>query len=803
MSIIDCIKSGIFFLDGGTGSMLQRRGLKPGELPETWNAINPREIVGLHKMYYEAGSHAVVTNTFGANGLKFDGKSGNFSVDRIVKAAVACAKEAREVVCNGQRERFVALDIGPLGRLLSPAGELPFERAVELFSEVVCAGRDAGADLVFIETMSDCYETKAAVLAAKENCNLPIFVSNVYGMNGKTLSGTTPEAMIAMLEALGVDALGINCSLGPSQMLELLPKFINFSSLPVIVKPNAGLPHSKNGEAIYDISADVFAKVMRRIAEGGASIIGGCCGTTPEYISALVRETKAVRKIMPEIKKHTVVSSYAKAVCFTERPVLIGECINPTGRIKLKEALRNDDIEYVVKESLRQKTYGVHIVDVNVGLPGLDEASVLEKCVREIQSVCNLPLQLDTSNVSAMEKAMRIYNGKPLINSVNGSKESMAAIFPLVKKYGGVVICLTLDEGGIPQSALERYAIAKRILQEACAFGILPQDLIFDPLAMTISSEAKAAMVVLDTLKLIRQNLNCACSLGISNISFGLPHRENVNASFFTMALAQGLNAAIINPYSPKMRDAYHSFMALSGLDENCKEYIQYSKEEGEEHGIAKKAETQETRDLPNGLFSAIISGLPKESVLAARTELEEKHTSPFTLINEQIIPALDAVGRDFENDAIFLPQLLMSAQAAKAAFEAIKEFIPSSKKRGPSVVLATVKGDIHDIGKNIVRTLLENYGYDVIDLGRDVAPDVIVKTVLLHKVKLLGLSALMTTTVPAIHETIRLLREKKLDCRVVVGGAVLTAEYAKETGADFYAKNAMDTVRYAQEILS
>ena len=798
MDIQALLKQGLLYLDGGTGTSLQAMGLQPGELPETWNITKPQEIIALHRAYYEAGSHIVCTNTFGANRLKFDGKDGRFSVQQVVTAAVNCAKQAAQQARGGQAQRFVALDIGPLDKLLAPLGDMPFKTAVELFAEVVRAGTDAGADLVLVETMNDCYETKAAVLAVKENCTLPLFVSNVYDEGGKLMSGANPEAMVAMLEGLGADVIGINCSLGPDRMLELLPRFVAAASVPILVKPNAGLPRAENGKTVYDVDADQFADTMRSIAHQGGAVVGGCCGTTPAYIKALVQATAGIVPQPVTAKKLTVISSYTHAVAFGGAPVLIGERINPTGKKRFKEALRQHDIAYILKEGVSQQEKGVHLLDVNVGLPEIDEQEMLASCVYELQSVCDLPLQLDTSNTAAMGAAMRIYNGKPMINSVNGSAESMDAIFPLVQKYGGVVVCLTLDESGIPDSAQGRFAVAQRIVHRAAEYGIGVNDLIFDPLAMTISSDNHAAQVTLDTIPLIKK-LGAKCSLGVSNISFGLPNRDFITATFFTMALMRGLDAAIMNPYADEMKKAYHSYMALAGLDENCSQYIAYAQ------GITTTQTSTATQAAAtaqaDGLQGAIIRGLTQQAAQLAEKELKTR--PPLEVINQQIVPALDVVGRGFEAKTVFLPQLLMSAEAAKAAFEQARHKMPATDEVGPTIILATVKGDIHDIGKNIVKALLENYGYKVIDLGRDVPPEAIVKAAVEQNVKLVGLSALMTTTVPAMEETIQLLRKEKPDCLVMVGGAVLTQEYADMIGADFYGKNAMESVRYAEQVFA
>ncbi len=799
MKLMELVKNGIFYLDGGTGSYLQARGLKPGEKPEMWNLTKPEEIIDLHLAYYKAGSMAVCSNTFGVNALKFDGKDGSPSVSQVVSAALSCAKKARDIA-KSEQDLFIALDIGPLGRLLAPMGDLPFEKAVELFAETIHAGDKAGADFILIETMNDCYETKAAVLAAKENSSLPIFVSNVYDESENLLSGTPPEAMVAMLEGLGVDVIGLNCSVGPDKMLEILPRFTACASVPLLVKPNAGLPRSENGKTVYDLGAEEFADTMKEIVLSGAAVVGGCCGTRPEYIKALVSKTADITPLQNKKKELTVISSYTHALSFGNEPILIGERINPTGKKRFKQALKENDIGYILKEGLAQQEQGVHVLDVNVGLPEIDETKMLVDCVSQLQGVCSLPLQIDTSNPEAMAAAMRIYNGKPMINSVNGSRESMAAIFPLAKKYGGVIICLTLDEKGIPETAQGRLEIARRITNSAAEYGISPQDLIFDPLALTISSDQKAAQVTLESISLINDELSALTSLGVSNISFGLPSRDYVTATFFSMALTAGLSAAIVNPFSVELQKAYKSYMALSGLDPSCSAYIDFAQRVTSSENLSAATVSEETKGGTDGLKNAIIKGLTMD---AARLSLDAlRETDPLTLINEQIVPALDVVGRGFEEKTVFLPQLLMSAEAAKAAFEQAKSKMPSTGSQGEPVILATVKGDIHDIGKNIVKALLENYGFNVIDLGRDVPPETIAEAAEENKAKLVGLSALMTTTVSAMDETIKLLKKKQPHVLTVVGGAVLSQDYANMIGADRYARTAMDTVRYAEYVL-
>ena len=801
MTLLQTINAGLFYLDGGTGTILQSWGLAPGELPEVWNLTHPDKITALHRAYFEAGSHMVCANTFGANGLKYDGRDGRPTLEAVVLGAVACAKTARDTAQGGQREKFIALDLGPLGRMLQPMGDLPFEEAVALFARTVRLGAAAGVDAVMIETMNDAYETKAAVLAVKESCDLPVLVSTVYDESGKLMTGADPEGMVALLEGLGADAIGMNCSLGPDKMLELLPRLTAAASVPVIVKPNAGLPRMENGATVYDVDAAGFAATMQKVAQAGGRILGGCCGTTPEFIRAMVAATTEVAPVALTPKRRTVISSYAKTVMFGQRPVLIGERINPTGKKRFQAALRERDIGYILKEGLAQEEQGAAVLDVNVGLPEVDEPELLCECVRQLQSVSALPLQLDTSDPVAMERALRLYNGKAMINSVSGKTESMDAIFPLAKKYGGVVVCLTLDENGIPETAQGRLAVARRIAARAADYGIGIENLIFDPLALTISADGGAAQVTLETIRLIGRELGGLCSLGISNVSFGLPRRELVTAAFFTLALGQGLAAAIMNPYSAEMQRAWHAWLALANLDSSCAEYIAFAQSDAAAAQTASAAvsapQTKAENPSRDPIHAAILHGLRQQAGTAAAAALANG-VEPLTLVNETIVPALDEVGRGFEAKTLFLPQLLMSAEAAGAAFEEVKRALPAGDGAGPLVVLATVKGDIHDIGKNIVKVLLENYGYRILDLGRDVPPERILEAVQSRKVKLVGLSALMTTTVPAMAETIALLRREAPDCKVVVGGAVLTQEYADAIGADQYARTAMETVRYA-----
>lgn len=762
----------IKFFDGSMGTMLQSMGLGAGEPPELLNITDSEKVLSVHRAYADAGSEYITANTFGANRLKIK------DPEEVIRAGVRLAKSA------GKK---VALDIGPTGKLLKPMGELDFEDAVDIFSQMINAGKD-GSDIVLIETMSDTYEIKAAVLAAKENCDLPIFVTMIFDEKGRLLTGADVKTAVTMLEGLGVDAIGFNCGLGPAETLPLVEEIRKWTSLPIIVQPNAGLPESVNGKTVYNVSPDDFARDMKKAADIGVSYLGGCCGTTPEHIRKMIELCRNIPANIPEKKNFTFVSSYSQTVEIGKKPVIIGERINPTGKKLFKEALRRKDIEYIIKEGLKQTDAGAHILDVNVGLPEIDEVKMMETAVKSLQSVIAAPLQIDTSNTAALERALRIYNGKPMINSVNGKAENMKAVFPLAKKYGGVVVCLCLDENGIPQTAQGRIKIAEKIINTAAGYGIDKKDLIVDALTMTISTDSANGEETLKAVEYIRRTLGVNTVLGVSNISFGLPKREAINTAFFTLALQSGLSAGIINPNSQSMMNAYYAFNALNGLDENCTEYID--------------SVTVPEQTAPAGettLRTAIVKGV-KEDAARCAAELLKTNDS-LDVINEHIIPALDEVGDGFENNRIFLPQLLMSADSAKAAFDVIREkMILSGKKekRGDKIVIATVHGDIHDIGKNIVKVLLSNYGFDVIDLGKDVPEEEVLKAVKENNVKLVGLSALMTTTVPAMEKTIELLH-KNTDAKVIVGGAVLTQSYADMINADWYAKDAMETVRIAR----
>lgn len=776
----------IRYFDGAMGTMLQEKGLLPGEAPELWGLSHREEIVEIHRSYLDAGADFLKTNTFGANRFKLEG-SGQ-SVEEVVTVGIENARQAVKDCGHGT----VFLDIGPTGKLLRPLGELDFEEAVSAFGEMVHAGCRAGAEGILVETMSDIYEAKAALLAAKENSDLPVFVTMTFDEDGKLLTGGDIGVAAAVLEGLGADAIGLNCGLGPQQMAALVPKLREFTGLPLVVNPNAGLPVERDGKTCYDVSPEEFAGWMGEIAREGAWIVGGCCGTTPAHIAKMKAACAGLRCQPLPAPSRTMVTSGIRWVEFGASPVIIGERINPTGKPKFKQALRDHDIPYLLREGIAQQDAGAHVLDVNVGLPEIDEPNLMCETIQELQAVTPLPLQIDTSDPVTMERAMRLYNGKPLVNSVTAKTSSMKAIFPLVKKYGGVVVGLTITEEGIPETAEGRFLAARRIVQTALSYGIPRSDILIDPLTMAVSAGQDAPLVTLDALERVKQELGVKTSLGVSNVSFWLPQRETITSAFFLMALQRGLDAAIMNPKSEAMMRTYRAYCALSGWDENCMAYIAaYGQEKAEVLTASAKAEYT--------LREAIEKGLKDAAHQAAKRALQAK--TGLALINEEIVPALDAVGDCFEKKTLFLPQLLMSAEAAKAAFEVIKAHLQGqedTQRSRVTIVLATVKGDVHDIGKNIVKVLLENYGFHVVDLGKDVAPEVVLEAAQKENAQLVGLSALMTTTVVYMKETIQLLRKQLPTVKIMVGGAVLTQEYADSIGADFYGKDAMASVRYA-----
>lgn len=792
------------FCDGGTGTFLQEHGLQGGELPETWNVLHPEVILELYESYLSAGADIFNTNTFGLNSLKFPGR-----IEELMNAAVELAKQAR--VNTGREDAYIAIDVGPTGKLLEPMGDLSFDRAVELFGEVMAAGEKAGGDLILIETMSDSYEAKAAVLAAKECTNLPVIVTTVYDQKGKLLTGGNVDSTVAMLEGLGVDALGMNCGMGPDLMIPMVERMVEVASVPIVVNPNAGLPRTEGDKTVFDVTPEEFSDIMCKIADMGVQVLGGCCGTTPEHIRQTAEKVRR-REFHPNTPKDiTVVTSFCQAVVCDKKPIIIGERINPTGKKRFKEALRENDIDYILSQGLEQEDAGADILDVNVGLPEIDEPEMMCEVVTRLQGVTGLPLQLDTTDPVALEKGLRYYNGKAMINSVNGKEEVIKSVMPIVKKYGGVLVGLALDEDGIPETADGRIRVAEKIYKAADEYGIPRKDIVIDGLCMTVSSDSSSAVTTLETLRRIRDDYHGHSILGVSNISFGLPQRQIINAYFLTMAMQMGLSFAIMNPNNEQMMTAYRSFLALSDLDPQCMGYI-----EAYANASVSVIQTGGTAAAGAGtagaatgaaagvsqLYSAIERGMTGVAESAMKEAIKDK--DPLEVINDELIPALDKVGKGFEKGTVFLPQLLMSADAAKAAFEVVKQAMAGKpREMKGKVIIATVKGDIHDIGKNIVKVMLENYGYDVIDLGKDVPPEVIVDRAIEDDVKLVGLSALMTTTVVSMEDTIKLLREKKPDTKVVVGGAVMTQEYADQIGADCYAKDAMATVRYADEVFA
>ena len=786
------------FLDGGMGTQLQKRGLKPGQKPELAALEMPEILTEIHAEYVAAGADLLLANTFGANARKLTGTG--YTVAQVVEASLACAQCAAK-----NKDVLVGLDIGPLGELLAPAGTLSFEDAYASFSEIVRAGVRAGADFVFLETMTDLYELKAAILAAKEQSSLPVFVSMSFEGRGRTFTGCTVESYGVTAAGLGADAIGINCSLGPAEILPFAQRLCRTvpAHIPVFVKPNAGLP---NPDGSYNLDADEFAREMKAYAAIGVSMVGGCCGTTPEYIAKL-REVFASQ--VPAQKIPLQRSCLCTPVRFVEVNgiTVVGERINPTGKKRLQQALREGDSAYPCSQAVAQSEAGAEILDVNAGLPGIDEAATLERLVKDLQAVTDLPLQLDSSNPEALSRALRIYNGKPIVNSVNGEQKTLDAILPLCKKYGAAVVGLTLDEKGIPTSAEARFAIAERIVQAATAAGIPREDIYIDCLTLTASAQQEGAVQTLEALTRCKRELGVRTVLGVSNISFGLPCRSYLNTTFLTMAMAAGLDLAIMNPNTPEMMAAVRSYRVLTAQDKQSADYVAaYADVQIQSQQISKNTpENGKTLSATeDALFEAVRRGLKDEARTAAEAALASRE--PLDVVNTSLIPALDVVGDGFEKGTIFLPQLLQAATAAQAAFEAVKAKIaaqgkPTSSNKG-KIVVATVKGDVHDIGKNIVRVILENYGYDVLDLGRDVPPERVVEAVRTTGAKLVGLSALMTTTVPNMKATIDALHAAKLDCKVWVGGAVLTPSYAKEIGADFFCKDAKASADLAKQIL-
>lgn len=784
MKLEELLGKRLVFVDGGMGTMLQAAGLTGGEAPERWNLTHPETVAEVHRAYLAAGCDIVTANTFGATGARFGAE-----LQKVIQAGVKLARQGVEEAGHG----FAAFDMGPTGKLLAPYGELPFQEAVSLYRQAAAWGAEAGADLIIIETMGDPYEMKAAVLGAREACDLPILATMMADVNGRLLTGGTVETMAVLLDGLGVTALGLNCGLGGPEMLPLLRQIRRVTERPLLCSPNAGLPRMEGGRTVFPAGPEAFARAQRELAQAGAWLLGGCCGTTPEHIRAMVAACREVTPAPVPPVTETWISSGSEAVCLDHGPVVIGERINPTGKKRMQEALRTGDVNYLLKEAVNQSAAGAAVLDVNVGLGGVDEAAWMERAVSAIQGVCTCPLQLDTADPEALARGLRAYNGKALINSVSGKQEVMDQVFPLAKRYGGTVVALLLDEEGIPDTAEGRVAIARRIMAEAARYGIAKRDLVMDALTMTVSTGERNALVTLETLWRCREELGVRTVLGVSNISFGLPQREKLAGPFLTLALGAGLDAAILNPLSEAMMDAWQAALTLTGRDKGCRAYLER---------FAGAAPVQSGAQAAFSLEEAVRRGLRAEAERAARERLSEGE-APMDLVEKRLLPALTQVGDGYEAGTLFLPQLLMSAEAAQGAFALVQQALgkkSTGMRRQGRIALATVEGDIHDIGKNIVKVLLESYGFEVVDLGKNVKPEQVLAAVQAEKLHMVGLSALMTTTVPAMERTIALLRREAPDCRVVVGGAVLTPELAAAIGAHAYARDAMDTVRFARE---
>lgn len=808
MKIRELLNNRIIIFDGALGTMLQKHGLPAGVIPEVFNFTHPEILKNIYCQYLSSGSDVISTNTFGANRLKTEGSG--FTVPQIVKRAVELAREAvdeYEGQCKtpgGCRRKFAALSLGPVGKLMEPAGELTFEEACLLYREQIEAGIEAGADLIILETQSDLYEMKAAVVTARELTDLPLFCTVTFQENGRMLMGADPLTVVAMLQDLGIDALGVNCSLGPRQMIPIVRELLKYSGLPVIVQPNAGLPEIVNGATCFNVSAEDYADSMEQMIREGVSIVGGCCGTTPEYIEELANRIKVISdasvnsKASSPRKAYTFVSSATKTVIIDDRIRVIGERINPTGKKLLKEALMSEDYSYIEDEAIRQVKAGAEILDINVGLPGIDEEKAMLETVRRVSALTDAPLQIDSADPRVIESAVRRCNGRPLINSVNGKQEVMDAIFPIVEKYGTCVTALTLDEKGLPKDAEERIAIAGRIIKEAEKYGIGRERILVDCLTLTVSAQQNAGRDTLEAIRRVKDRFGVKTTLGASNVSFGLPARKLLNTTFLAMALEAGLDAPITDPLAAEYMDTVRAFETLAGKDTDSRDYISRYGGQAEKTINTAKSDKSETE---SSLTDIIRNGYADRAAEATRKLLA--HYAPLEIVETLIIPALETVGREYETGEKFLPQLMQSADAVKPAFEVLKQQMASKGQTISygKIILATVKGDIHDIGKNIAKVLLENYGYEVLDLGKDTDIQLIVDTAKREKIKLVGLSALMTTTVVNMEATIRALREAGLSCKIAVGGAVLNEGYAASIGADFYCRDAMDGVRAANEI--
>ena len=815
MKITDLLGKKIIICDGAMGTMMQKYGLKAGELPELLSFTDPRIITEIHEAYFRAGSDFVSSNTFGCNRYKLENTG--YTVKQVVSQAVKLAKDAANRVTAEEKaegkppgEKFVALDVAPIGKLMEPVGDLSFDEAYDIYKEQIAAGTEAGVDFILFETFTDIYEMKIGVLAAKENCDLPVFCSVTFQEDGRMLMGTDPLTAVNILQDLGIDALGVNCSLGPKQITGIAREILEYSKLPVLVQPNAGLPAIVNGETVFNVDIEEYVAAMQELLREGISIAGGCCGTNPDYISALVESIR--NRDYPALSEEagrrrrdkavTAVSSSTKTVILNDRIRIIGERINPTGKKLLKEALKAKDLSYIENEAIAQVKAGAEILDVNVGLPEIDESEMMLAVIRKVSSVVTAPLQIDSADPGVIEAAARYYNGKPIINSVNGKKENMEAILPIVKKYGACVIALTLDEKGLPKNAEERLSIAERIIKTAESYGIERERILVDCLTLTVSAQQNAGRDTLKAIREVKRQFGVKTTLGASNVSFGLPERKLLNRTFLAMALEAGLDAPITDPLVPEYADTIHAFEALSCKDIESKDYIRFygGQSDSAAYKAAEKAKIHaEAKEI--SLQEIIIEGYEDRAANATRELLKTK--KPLEIVEQIIIPALETVGKDYESGVSFLPQLIKSADTVKAAFVVLKDAMRATGGMIAygKVILATVQGDIHDIGKNIVKVLLENYGYDVVDLGKDVSIEKVVAAARNDNIKMVGLSALMTTTVANMEKTIKALKDADLNCVTAVGGAVLTAEYAEKIGADFYCKDAMDTVKVANRV--
>lgn len=789
MEIKEYIKDNILIFDGAMGTMLQKNGLQMGENPEIFGFNNPDILINIHKAYLEAGANVVTTNTFGANELKLD-KLG-YTVEEIVDNAISVAKKAIDNV-DKSKPRYIALDIGPIGEMLEPMGTLSFDRAYEIFKRQAVQGEKSGANIIIIETMMDLYEAKAAVLAVKENTNLPVFCTMTFDEDGRSFTGCTPESMVATIGGLGVDAIGVNCSLGPKQLLPIVKKITKMATIPVIVQANAGLPNIIDEQAYYDIDEKEFYSGVVEFINSGARIIGGCCGTNPNFIKYISDNIKDIELHKTEIDYKCIVCSPSKFIEI-DKPTVMGERLNPTGRKSLKEALKNENTDYIIKLALEQINAGAEILNVNVGLPDIDEKTVMPKVIREIQGIIDTPLQIDSSNIEALEQGLRYYNGRTIVNSVNGKEDSLEKILPIVKKYGSALVGLALDDKGIPETAEGRFEIAKKIVTRAQSYGIRKEDIFIDCLSLTVSAQQSEAMETIKAIKLVKEKLGVKTILGVSNISFGIPSRKHINNTYLNLALGAGLDLAIINPNEEGMVEAIDAFKVINNVDKGCIKYI-------DKYGNVSKDLTKLKGNTELTLEEVVERGLKEEARDKTIELLKENDAN--IILDEILIPSLDNVGKKYDSGEIFLPQLIQCAETVKASLNIIKEKLLQENTNNISkgkIIVATVKGDIHDIGKNIVKIMLENYGYEVIDLGKDVPIEKVVQKSKELDIKLVGLSALMTTTVKSMEDTIKAIRDNNIDAKVFVGGAVLTEEYAKNIGADYYSKDAKSAIEIAQ----